>query len=121
MEWDAAESATGVAGRWPVYHDELERSFPAIEAELTNRDFEHGFTDKRFWPDGVEKFLFGDELAWTPEEIAQHCEGFGSELNCLCASPQALVGQVQVKGIEDYTFFTSHFNYQRYRSFTASL
>jgi hypothetical protein len=25
---------SGVAGRWPVYHDELERSFPELEAEL---------------------------------------------------------------------------------------
>jgi hypothetical protein len=29
-----ARTLYGVAGRWPVYHDELERSFPEIEAEL---------------------------------------------------------------------------------------
>ena len=32
-------------------------------ANLTNGDFQDGFTDKRPWPDGVEKFLFCDELA----------------------------------------------------------
>ena len=77
-------------------------------AELTNCDFEDAIADKRFRPAGVEKFLFGDELAWMPEEIGEHCEGFGSELNCLCASTQALVGQVQIKRIEDYASFQLH-------------
>ena len=52
-------------------------------ADLTNGDFEDGFPDKGFWPDSVEKFLFGDELACTPEEVVEYCEGFGSELDCL--------------------------------------
>jgi hypothetical protein len=52
-------------------------------AKLTNGDFEDGIADKRFWPDSVENFLLGDELAWTPKEIAEHGEGFGSELDCL--------------------------------------
>ena len=52
-------------------------------AELTNGDFEDGVPDKGFRPDGVEKGFFGDELAWMPEEIVEHCEGFGSELYCL--------------------------------------
>ena len=52
-------------------------------AELTNGDFEYSFADKRFWPDGVEEFLFGGELARTPEEVIEHCESFGSELYCL--------------------------------------
>jgi len=50
-------------------------------AELTNDDFEDGVADKGFWPDGVEKFFFGDELAWPREEMIEYCEGFGSELN----------------------------------------
>jgi hypothetical protein len=77
-------------------------------AELTNGDFEDCVADKRFWPDGVEKFLFGDELGWMPEEIGEQCEGFGSELDCLCASIQALVGQVQIKRIEVYQSFQLH-------------
>ena len=81
-------------------------------AELTDGDFEDGMADKRFWPDGLEEFLFCDELARTPEEKVKHCEGLGSELNCLRASPQALVAQVQAKGIEDYPFLTSHFSHQ---------
>ena len=52
-------------------------------ADLTNGDFEDGFADKGSRPDGVEKFLFCDELARTPEQIIEHCEGFGSELYCL--------------------------------------
>jgi hypothetical protein len=79
-------------------------------ADLTDGDFEDGFPDKGFWPDGVEKFLFSDELACTPEEIVEYCEGFGSELDCLRASPQARVSHVQAKGIEDYSFFVPHFN-----------
>src|SRR5439155_26338138 len=73
--------------------------------DLTNGDFEDGFADKGPWPDGVEKFLFCDELARTPDQIVEHREGFGSELYCLWAFPQALVCQVQAKGIEDYAFF----------------
>jgi hypothetical protein len=41
----------------------------------------------------------------VPKEIVEHCKGLGSELYCVCASPQALVTQVQTKGIEDYPFF----------------
>jgi hypothetical protein len=77
-------------------------------ADLTNGDFEDGFADKGFWPDGVEKFLFGDELARTSEEIVEYGEGFGSELYCSRTSPQALVSQVEAKGLEDYTFFVPH-------------
>ena len=51
-------------------------------ADLTNGDFEDGVADKGFWPDGAEKFFFGDELARPPEEMIEYCEGFGSELNC---------------------------------------
>ena len=76
-------------------------------ADFTNGDFEDGVADKGFGPDGVEKFLFGDELARTPEKMVEHGEGFGSELDCFRASPQALVGQVEAKGIEDYSFFHS--------------
>jgi hypothetical protein len=36
-------------------------------ADLTNGDFKDCFTDKGPWPDGVEKFFFCDELAWTLE------------------------------------------------------
>ena len=52
-------------------------------AELTNGDFEDSVADKGFWPDGVEKFLFADELAGTPEKMVEHREGLGSELDCL--------------------------------------
>lgn len=52
-------------------------------AELTNGDFQDGVADKRFRPDRVEKVLFGDKLARMTEEIIEHCEGFGSELDCL--------------------------------------
>src|SRR5262245_49422870 len=94
--------------------DEARRLRIIIEShtKLTNADFEDTIADKGFWPDGAEKFLFGDELAWTLEEIVEQGEGFGSELNCLGALPQALVGKVQTKGIEDYPSFMLHFNHQ---------
>ena len=89
--------------------------------KLPNGDFENSVADKGLWPDSIEKFLFGDELAWTPEEIAEHGEGFGSELDCFRGSPQALISHVQAEGIEDDPLFTSHPNHQSYRNFTASL
>jgi hypothetical protein len=42
--------------------------------------------------------------------MVKHCEGFGPQLYCLRVSPQALVSQVEAKGIEDYTFFVPHSN-----------
>ena len=74
-------------------------------ADLTNGDFQDGFTDKGPWPDGVEEFLFCDELARTPDEMVEYGEGLGSELYCLRAIPQTLVCQIQAKGVEDDSFF----------------
>jgi len=71
-------------------------------AQLTNSDFENGFADKSFRPDGVEKFLFSDELARMRHEVIEDRESFRSELNRLRPSPQALVHQVQAKGVKDY-------------------
>src|SRR4051812_43618429 len=79
-------------------------------ADLSNGDFEDCIADKGFRPDCVEKLFFGDEQARTPEDIVEYGEGFRSELDCLCVSPQALVGQVEAKGIEDYTFSVPHSN-----------
>ena len=69
--------------------DEPRRLWIIIESfpELANRDLENGVADKGLGPDGFQEFLFGDELAWTLEEIVQHCEGLGSQLYCLRASP----------------------------------
>ena len=94
--------------------DEARRLWIVIEslAQLTNSDFENGVADKSVWPHGVEEFLLGDELARTPDEIADHGEGFGPEPDYVCASPQALVGQIQAKGIEDYPFVASHVIHQ---------
>ena len=72
-------------------------------------------------PDGVQEFLFGDELAWTLEEIVQHCEGLGSEFYCLRSSPQTLVDQVEAKGIEDYLRFVPHGDRERYQNFVSGL
>ena len=49
-------------------------------ADLTNGDFQDGFTDKGPWQDGVEEFLFCDELARTPEQVVDHCERFWPKL-----------------------------------------
>src|SRR5678816_168993 len=64
-------------------------------AELTDRHFEDGFTNKGAWPDGVEKFFFGDDLARTPDEMVEHGNGLRPEFYFLRASPQTLIGQVQ--------------------------
>ena len=90
-------------------------------ADLTNGDLEDGVADKGARPDGVEKCLLCDELALMREEMVEHCEGLGSELYCLRASKQALLGQIQAKGIEHYSFFVLHVVTERYRSLTAGL
>jgi hypothetical protein len=90
--------------------NEARRLWIIVESlpELTNRDLEDGVADKGFGPDGVQEFLFGDELAATLEEIVQHCERLGSEFYCLRSSPQTLVDRVEAKGIEDYLRFVPH-------------
>ena len=91
-------------------------------ADLTNSDFEDGFTDKGPWPDGVEEFLFCDELARTPDEMVEHGEGLRAEFYFLRTSPQTLIRQVQAKGIEDDTFSVRHSSLTKgYRNFTADL
>jgi hypothetical protein len=82
-------------------------------ADLTYSDFQDRFADKGAWPDSIEKFLFGDKLARTPEEMVEHCEGLRSEFYCLRTFQQALVGQIQAKGIEDDTFFVRHSSHRR--------
>jgi hypothetical protein len=52
-------------------------------ANQTNSDLEDGVADKGLGPDGIQEFLFGDELAWTLAEIVQYCEGLGSEFYSL--------------------------------------
>ena len=89
--------------------------------DLTNGDFEDSFADKSSGPDSVEKFFFCDELARTPEEIVEQCKGFRSDLYCLRAFPQALVGQVQAKGIEDYAFFVPHGGHRTLPKFYGTL
>jgi len=71
-------------------------------AQLTNGDLENGFADKSFRPDGVEKFLFSDQLARMRHEVVEDRESLRSELNRLRSSPQALVHKVQAKGLKDY-------------------
>jgi hypothetical protein len=64
-------------------------------ADLSNRDFEDSVADKCFRPDGAEKCLFRNQLARSPEEMLEHRERFGSELDRLRSFPQTLVGAVQ--------------------------
>ena len=47
-----------------------------------------------------------------PEEIVDHRKRFGPELYGSCASPQALIGEVQAKGIEEDALFVSHSNHR---------
>ena len=104
--------------------DEARRLRIIIEslAELTNCDFEDGFTNKGSRPDGVEKFFFRDELTRTPEKMVEHGEGLRAEFYFLRAFPQTLVGQIQAKGIKDDTFSVRHSSLTKgYRNFTAGL
>ena len=42
------------------------------------------------------------------EKIVEYRESFGSELYCLRAAPQALVGQIQPKRVEDDAILVVH-------------
>ena len=90
-------------------------------SQLTNGNFEHGFAYERPRPNGVEQFLFCDQPARMPKQIVQHREGFRSELYGLGAFPQALIAQVQAKGIEVDALLVPHRAHRNYRSFTAGL
>jgi hypothetical protein len=46
-------------------------------SQLTNGDFEDGVPDKGFGPNRVEKFFFGNELAWPSNEVIKYSESFG--------------------------------------------
>ena len=83
--------------------DELRRVWIVAKnvSQLTNRDFKNGIGHKSLRPNSVEKLFFCDELTRTFEEIVEYSEGFGSELYCLRAAPEALVGQIQPKRGED--------------------
>jgi hypothetical protein len=75
---------------------------------LTNGDFEDSIPDKGIRPNRVEKFFFGNELAGPPDKLVKHREGFGSELDYLRASPQALISSVQAEGVENYAILIAH-------------
>lgn len=91
-------------------------------AELTDSNFEDGFTNKSSRPDGVEKLFFRDQLARTPDEMVEHSEGLRAEFYFLRAFPETLIGQVQAKGIKDDTFSVRHSSLTKgYRNFTAGL
>ena len=77
-------------------------------ANLTNGDFQDGVADEGFGPDRVEQVIFGDELARTPDEMVEHGEGFGPQLDRLGPSPQLLVDQIEAKGVEENAFFVPH-------------
>ena len=77
-------------------------------SQLTNRDFEHSFADESFRPDDAEKFLFSDELARMSNKVIEYGESLRPELDHLRSSPQALVRQVQAKGVKDYLFLVPH-------------
>ena len=76
--------------------------------QLPDDNFENAIANKGSWPDGLEKLVFCDQLARTPKQVIQHCEGFRSESDGLRAIPQAFVGQVQEKAVEGDSFFVGH-------------
>ena len=50
-------------------------------SQLTNGDFEDGFANKGFWPDGAKQFLFSDQLARMSKEVVEHREHLRPELD----------------------------------------
>src|SRR5262245_49133062 len=89
--------------------------------DLTNHDFQDGFANKGFWPNGVEKFLFGDQLAWSFKQMTEHSELLRPKLDRLRTPPQTLVRQVQAKEIKADALLAPHSLLELYRSFTPAL
>jgi hypothetical protein len=77
-------------------------------SQLANSHLEDTFSDKSSRPNGVEKFIFCNELARTPKQVIQNREGFGSEFYGLWTIPDAFIGQVQPKRIENDAFLVRH-------------
>ena len=69
-------------------------------ADLSNGHLEDGIADKGILPDGADQVLLGNELARTPQQVFEHGERLGPELDRLRTPPQALVCQVERKRIE---------------------
>ncbi len=90
-------------------------------SDLTDGDFQNGFADEGSWPHSVEKLIFCNKLARPPDQIAEHGESLGSKFYCLGPSPQAFVGLVQGKRIEECLFFKPHFSSQTLRKVSCKV
>ena len=77
-------------------------------AELADGDLEDGVSDERLGPDGGEEVVLCDELARAFDEVAKQGERLGAEGYGATVSPQALVGQVEGKGIKVYPLPVRH-------------
>ena len=89
--------------------------------DLTNHDFQDGFANKGFWPNGVEKFLFGDQLARVLKQVTEYSKHFRPELDHPRTPPQTLVRQVQAKQVKADALLAPHSLLELYRSFTPAL
>jgi hypothetical protein len=69
---------------------------PQRLAQLTNTDGQHDLADRRLQPQGLEQGVFDEKLPRVFDQIAQEGEGFGPQGTCLCAAPQAFVGQIEL-------------------------
>src|SRR6187399_3151833 len=81
-------------------------------AQLANGDFQNGFADKGSRPHGIQQLFFRNKLSRAADQIDEHQESLGSELYCLRAFPQAFVGVVEAKGIEERLLFRAHISSQ---------
>jgi hypothetical protein len=66
-------------------------------AELAHGDAQDGVHDIGLGPDGVEQRGLGDELLRPLDEIGQHAEGVGRQVDALAAPPEALVHVVEAR------------------------
>ena len=90
--------------------DEARRLVVVVQrlADLANGHLENGVADEGVRPHRADQVLFGDELPRTPQQVFEHGERLGPELDGLRALPQALTGQVECEGLEVDATFVQH-------------
>ena len=76
--------------------------------DLSNCDLEHGIADERVPPDRADQVLFGHELSGPGEQVYEHRERLGPELDGARALPETLVDQVEGERREVDMTFVQH-------------
>ena len=90
-------------------------------ANLTDRDLQHGIADERVRPDRADQSLFRYKLPGLRQQVCEHRERLGPELDGARVPPETLVDRVEGEWWEMYVRVGRHVGTARNRSFTVTL